>query len=206
MLPLIPVNTEFIPLGSKEVLFGDGLTRFPMGFSNGDAFRTADYIYTYIILYHAWGVRVRDKTKTSYSPLMAVIGGVPLISIDQAFKSCGNMEKAPAIPDTVKFMSSAFFDCKSLKEAPTIPNSVWSMNKAFAYCQSMTTAPVIPESVAKMQGTFLCCKSLTGTLVCNAKNINLQMYDSTLAGTQITEIAGTCSNKAKEVLLATKNK
>lgn len=206
MLPLIPVNTEFISLGSKEVLVGDGLTRFPREFSNGDAFRTADYIYTYIILYRAWGVRVRDKMKISYSPLMADIGGVPLISIDQAFMSCRIMEKAPAIPDTVKFMSSAFFDCKSLKEPPAIPNSVWIMNKAFAYCQSMTTAPVIPESVARMLGTFLCCKSLTGTLVCNAKNLKLQMYDSTLAGTQITEIAGTCSEKAKEVLLSTKKK
>lgn len=116
------------------------------------------------------------------------------------FSDCTSLTTAPEIPNSVTSMVFTFADCTSLKTAPVIPNTVWSMSYTFRGCTSLTTAPVIPRSVTNICSTFSGCTSLAGSIKINANPVT---YDCCLKDTQITEITGSTTMKAK--ILATKN-
>lgn len=100
-----------------------------------------------------WGVRVIDKNKTSYGPILESINGEPVTS-----------------------MYDTFYGCTSLVTAPEIPNSITDMEQAFHNCTSLKTAPVIPNNVMNMQLTFYNCLSLEGTISINTNRINNSDY------------------------------
>lgn len=174
---LIPVGAMYTAKSSGVKLIGDGSSVvFPVTASSGDIYEDADYKYT--CSSSTWSVVVKDKTQTSYGALRGDIGGKKLTSLKGVFQNCTAMTKSPAIPDTITVL--------------------WN---AFTGCTALVTAPEIPSSVTDMDNAFSGCTSLTGTLICNA---NPRYTSSTLKGTKITAIEGSCSDSTKTKLLATR--
>ena len=129
------------------------------------------------------------------------------------FSDCESLVSAPVLPDSVMSLYGTFHGCVSLKSYAgstdtdgdfskfRIPACVGIMQSAFGDCKSLVTAPVIQGNIIAMLRTFSGCTSLTGTLVCHA---NPADYRDALNGTKITAIEGSCSEKTKHTLLATK--
>ena len=129
------------------------------------------------------------------------------------FHDCESLVSAPVLPDSVMSLYGTFHGCVSLKSYAgstdtdgdfskfRIPACVGIMQSAFGDCKSLVTAPVIQGNIIAMLRTFSGCTSLTGTLVCHA---NPADYRDALNGTKITAIEGSCSEKTKHTLLATK--
>ena len=88
--------------------------------ADGDIYENMNYSYTYDAGAGGWNVAVKDKTKTKYSPLNETIYGKPVLSINATFKDCTALTQAPAVPSTVKDMTSAFAGCSSLTGTITI--------------------------------------------------------------------------------------
>ena len=103
--------------------------------------------------------------------------------------------------EPVTHIINAFNGNKSMTTAPRIPGTVISIYDAFKGCTGLTEAPVIPSSVQYMENAFSGCTALSGTLTCNA---NPKSYTDALKGTNITSVAGSCSEETKAALLATK--
>ena len=161
---IIPDGAKYTIKATNTVLEGNGTNTFPDAPAQGDTYEEGDYIYTYNRGYDSgteWSVKVKDKTKTEYGPLISEIAGKPLTNVYDTFSSCESLVTAPIIPDTVTSMCTTFYNCTSLTSAPEIPNSVTNMHGTFEYCESLTTAPVIPNSVTNMDSTFQGCTSLT---------------------------------------------
>lgn len=87
------------------------------------------------------------------------------IEMDNAFRGCLSLVKAPLIPDNVTDMSFTFTNCLSLVEAPIIPNSVTHMTYAFAGCKSLVKVPVISSSVTDITCAFDSCISLESVTI-----------------------------------------
>ena len=129
------------------------------------------------------------------------------------FHDCESLVSAPVLPDNVMSLYGTFHGCVSLKSYAgstdtggdfskfRIPAGVGIMQSAFRDCKSLVTAPVIHGNIIEMLWAFSGCTSLTGTLVCHANPAN---YRDALNGTKITAIEGSCSEKTKHTLLATK--
>lgn len=88
--------------------------------ADGDVYETSHYIYTFIAAENGWRVSVKDKDKTSYSPLNETIYGLPIVSLNETFKDCSVMVQAPSVPKGVKDMTSAFSGCSSLTGLVTV--------------------------------------------------------------------------------------
>ncbi len=167
-----------IPEGCKYVseegtlVAGD---KFPAedSFRMGNQYYTEDYVYTYVVvprygwMYGYWHVKVRDKTKESYTD---VLYKMPL-TIDESdlymaetFAGCTNLKEAPSIPAGVYCLDYTFLDCINLEIAPEMPLNVETMNGTFSGCTSLKQAPVIPEGVCYINELFRDCTSLTGTV------------------------------------------
>ena len=146
--------------------------KFPDAPATGDIYVEGDYEYRYNYYYNgsnwttsatqnSWGVRAKDKTKSSYGEIISEIAGKPLTNMTRTFDNCKSLTTAPKIPSNVTKMYGTFGGCTSLTTAPEIPNSVTDMYSTFSGCTSLTTAPKIPSSVTEMQYTFKNCTSLT---------------------------------------------
>ena len=98
-------------------------------------------------------------------------------------------------------MINTYAGLVKLEKAPEIPDGCIALARTFEVCTSLVEAPVIPESVMFMEDAFNGCISLTGTLICDA---NPTEYANALKNTQIATIEGSCSEKTKHTLLATK--
>ena len=167
-----------IPEGCKYVseegtlVAGD---KFPAedSFRMGNQYYTEDYVYTYVVvprygwMYGYWHVKVRDKTKESYTD---VLYKMPL-TIDESdlymaetFAGCTNLKEAPSIPAGVDCLDYTFLDCINLEIAPEMPLNVEAMNGTFSGCTSLKQAPVIPKDVYYINELFRDCTSLTGTV------------------------------------------
>ncbi|MBE6727943.1 MAG: sigma-70 family RNA polymerase sigma factor [Ruminococcaceae bacterium] len=173
----VPIGCQYLTVDGKVYNAGAVIEAHP---ENGDKFITDDYTYTFgeilsvgavssdgsIELSKAdgwisgWAVRVNDKTKTSYSALLADIGGYPLRIMTAAFANCTSMKVAPKIPESVISVIAAFLHCHSLEEAPELPPEIHELVYTFSYCKALRVAPKIPDSVYDMQLAFLSCKSL----------------------------------------------
>ncbi len=152
---------------------------------DGDTYEYGDYKYTYKSSSNGWGVKVIDKTKVTYGPILESINGMPVTDMTDAFYKCASLTTAPAIPNSVTNMSYAFQGCTSLTSAPAIPSNVTNMIQTFKDCSALTTAPdmsnatsvttmymtfygcsfaiapTIPSNVVNMSYTFQLCKNLT---------------------------------------------
>ena len=209
---VIPDGAKYTVKATNTMLEGNGTNKFPDTPATNDTYEEGDYIYKYNQYsngsswssnpsQNGWGVRVKDKAKTSYGKILSRIAGKPVTHMTYTFENCTSLTTATAIPSSVKHMSSTFQNCTSLTTAPAIPNSVKSMYSTFLGCTKLTTAPAIPNSVTNMQSTFSGCSSLTGTIEVNA---NPTFYDDCFLGTSITDITGSCSQETKNALMATK--
>lgn len=176
--------------------------KLPCGYVpvDGDTFVLGDYEYRYGATPNVsgaiyswlndseqdgWGVRVLDRTKSTYGEILPSISNVPITSLNNTFCLCSDLTSSPIIPDSVTEMNNTFQYCHKLTIAPKIPSGVTdmymsfescyklttppeisketnliSMEYAFSNCISLTTAPIIPDSVTNMRYTFFKCKSL----------------------------------------------
>lgn len=147
---------------------------FPETVTAGDSYVYGDYEYKYNYWYFTeantwrantsqkgWGVRVLDKTKAEYNPMLESVNEKNVTSIKYSFFGCTNLKTAPQIPSSVTDMSSAFINCTSLTTAPTIPDSVTNVEWAFEECTSLLIAPKMPNKIKSMQATFYGCTALT---------------------------------------------
>ena len=132
---------------------------------------------------------------------MTTVPKIPdgVTNMKDTFESCYSITVAPKIPNGVTNMEATFYHCSSLTVAPSIPNGVTTMAYAFQGCTSLTSAPAIPSSVKNIEKTFCECSSLTGSVEINC---DPDEYYKCLNGSQITEVTGSTTLKAK--ILATK--
>lgn len=109
-----------------------------------------------------WGVKVIDKAKEEYGPIANSIKGIPVISMNETFKGCENLDIAPQIPNSVKHMISTFEGCISLESPPEIPDGVEALPWTFRGCTYFKDLSdfIIPDSVTDMYGTFYECEEL----------------------------------------------
>lgn len=136
---------------------------------NGDVVIYGDYEYRLTTL-GSWEVKVIDKTKSSYGPILSEINDVSVVYMMSTFKDCSNMKKAPEIPETVT-----------------------NIHYAFANCTSLETAPILHSGVMVPAYAFQNCTSLTGTVVIHA-NITGTSYTGCFSGTEKPILLkGTCS-------------
>ena len=141
-----------------------------------------------------YGVRVSDKTKTEYTPLLESINGVPVINLDGTFQDCANMVHAPVLPRNATSMVQTFNNCYALVEAPKIPNGVTNMFGAFNNCYSLVTAPILPSNVTNVYGMFSGCTALS--TYAGSMDVNGDFSDYKLPS-EITDMTGMfskCSN------------
>ena len=155
--------------------------KMPTTIKTGDVFVFGDYEYKYNYYYYGeggtwekhtaqngWGVRVRDKTKTSYASALSKVNEEAVVQMSYTYSYCTNLLVAPEIPNSVTDMGGAFTNCTSLTSVPNLSNNAKNMNKIFYGCVSLTTAPVIPDSATNIGRAFYGCTSLTGTVTINA--------------------------------------
>lgn len=192
---LIPENAGY---GSELIgwhAISDGTLPFPDRMTMGDMYLDSSNTYVFAYDYddligddgdmieggfgsHWTLVQVINDEQSVYPDIPSEINGEPVTHIINAFN--GN---------------------KSMTTAPRIPGTVISIYDAFKGCTGLTEAPVIPSSVQYMENAFSGCTALSGTLTCNA---NPKSYTDALKGTNITSVAGSCSEETKAALLATK--
>lgn len=160
---VIPVNGLYFTTTGETYGAGDTIPT-P---KTGDRYVYTDYEYCYNMTYTStswitredqmgWGVRVVNKTKVEYAPILESIGGTPIVSVD--------------------FL---FYECKALIEAPVIPESVTTMLSTFNDCKALRTVQAIPKGVTTIENVFYNCKSLTGTIIINT---NAKVYSNCFYG------------------------
>lgn len=165
-----------IPNGAKYVMadgqiFNPG-DKFPSRSLKGDTYTYGDYEYKFkygytgtkwndsIGIENGWGVRVLDKTKTSYGSILESINSKDVSNLFATFKNCTNLKTAPKIPSNTVKMDDTFYGCTSLTAMPEIPNKVTRMYDTFSSCSSLTTVTTIPSSVTVLNFAFANCTSL----------------------------------------------
>lgn len=173
---------------------------------------------------NGWCVKVLDKTKTEYDPILESINGEPVVCMCYTFSQCKELEVSPIIPQSVISLSTTFGDCVKLATAPEIPNDVTFMGQAFQGCSSLAEPPILPEVAFNLSSAFRNCTNLrTAPVIPKSANmihymfdgcVNLTgaitihstpgYYDYCLRGTQITQILGDCVESRKAAILATK--
>ena len=111
-------------------------------------------------------VRVIDKTKTEYGPILESINNIPTTNLDYTFDRCESLTVTgiPKIPNTVTVLSYTFRYCTALTSLNdfVIPNSVTNMEFTFWGCTSLTDISnfIIPNSVTTLHQVFAECTSL----------------------------------------------
>ena len=169
--------TMIIPEGgiylSEDKEYKEG-ENFPDLIQDGDVYIYKDYEYKYnfkatLLLTHkwlhneeqsGWGVRVIDKKKTEYTPILESIKEKPVTSIRNTFYDCDNLILAPAIPRFVVDMFGAFSGCIKLQEMPNIPETVRNAAWAFEYCETLIKIKNLPEKIENISGMFADCSNI----------------------------------------------
>ena len=80
-----------------------------------------------------------------------------LVSLDDCFKDCTELEKPPVIPFGVTSMRYCFYGCTKLKYPPKLPPTVQDLAACFHSCSSMKTSLdyyIIPESATSLFQMF----------------------------------------------------
>lgn len=210
-MPDVPVdhNGTTIPVGATYTK-ADGTVlnageAFPT-FANGDTYTYGDYKYQYIVRTEMMGpmtitktamsVSVIDKTKTSYGAILDSIAGKPVTEMLGTFKDCTSLKIAPAIPSSVKIMTSAFSGCTSLTTAPVIPSGVTSLYMTFKDCTSLT-GTVEVNVTASLSANLAMTENSCGACFdgVNFETQNLKLIGS--ASDSLLDAMGTQSNTYK---------
>lgn len=130
-----------------------------------DSIYINDYVYT---LYddNTCSAKVRKlegESKAEYSGLFGTVYSIntkkfyKLVSLDDCFKNCENLEKPPVIPFGVTSMRYCFYNCTSLKYPPKLPPTIEDLTACFHSCSSMKTSLdyyIIPESATNLFQMF----------------------------------------------------
>lgn len=106
--------------------------------TDGEAYETKDYVYTYSSTEEGWSVSVKNKGKARYESLNGKIYSKPLINVSETFKGCTALVQAPAIPSGVKKMTSVFDGCTAL----TGLVAVYAEPEQYDDCFKGTTQPI----------------------------------------------------------------
>ncbi len=147
--------------------------------------------------YPGWGVRVLDKTKTNYSPILNNIANEPISNVVATFKGCRNMITSPKIPDTTKWSQHCFYGCISLKHIPNLPEQIVKSNYMFAACYSLETVPPINGKNSDINDMFIQCYNLKYVEInCSPTNIR-NVFETSKPSTDLI-LAGT-STKLQQI-------
>ncbi|MFQ7273370.1 MAG: leucine-rich repeat protein [Blautia producta] len=84
----------------------------------------------------------------------------------QMYSGCSMLNKAD-LPPQAKVIDDAFKNCINMKKAPAIPESVESMSNTFQNNTSLVEASTIPANVRDVSGCFQGCAKLKGILIVN---------------------------------------
>lgn len=97
-----------------------------------------------------------------------------ITDMEEGFKNCRNMVKAPKLPSTVTSLRNCFEDCKNLTETPDFSAcaNLQNLRYAFRDCDKLASASAIPASVTNMLGCFQGCPVLTGTIIVNTTSVS----------------------------------
>jgi len=121
--------------------------------------------FTYILYDdNTCSAKVRDSiNKAEYSGLFGTVYYITtrkfykLVSLDNCFKNCTNLEKPPVIPFGVTSMCYCFYNCTSLKYPPKLPPTIQDLTACFHSCSKMKTSLdyyIIPESATNLFQMF----------------------------------------------------
>lgn len=88
--------------------------------SDGDVYETKQYTYTYDSTLGGWSVSVNNKNNARYPSLFGMLRGKPIVSMAETFKDCEFLTQAPAVPTSVKDLTSTFEGCSSMTGMLTI--------------------------------------------------------------------------------------
>lgn len=214
-----PEATYIISATGERLRAGES---FPKTLRDGDIYLYEDYEYRFGEVWmrdfacdwvpreyvedfptFGWGVRVRNVTQRAYGPILAEIGGEPVVDLTDAFYACTELTRAPEIPNSIRTMRETFRACSALRKAPKIPDSVTNLHAAFMECISLKTAPVIHENITVLSFAFYNCKSLGGEVTVDMCT-EYPMLDRCFAGTvRMIRLNGACLTETKERLAQT---
>ena len=79
---------------------------------------------------------------------------IPVTNMSCTFLGIENLEKSPALPNTVIDLYNCFCDCTNLTTVTNLPDNVTNLQATFARCINLVNAPMIPKNVINMQQTF----------------------------------------------------
>ena len=159
-----------IPNGAQYVC-ADGTTlnagqNFPETVVHGDIYYFEDYIYQYLDNCSGWKVFVKDYNQTTYGPLQKTINDQKVVSLNQTFYGCANIESVPVLHENITDMAYAFYGCKTLKDASNLQTAtgVQNLYVTFYDCNNLETGPSsLPSSVTNLDYTFYNCYALKNT-------------------------------------------
>lgn len=78
-----------------------------------------------------------------------------IVSMENTFVDCVNLQEIAYLPNSVTTMMSTFQGCTSLKSVPVkLPENLKLGTNAFFKCSSLTKAPILPEGLRSMYGMF----------------------------------------------------
>ncbi len=222
--------------GATQTLVGDGLTVYYPTPQNGDAMVYGEYEYRYnqymdFWSYDAsqpdgewnfwctdenqggWGVRVRDKSKTTYGPMLERLGYKNVVALTSTFEDCRNLVKLQEgfkLPSKAVRFDQMFDQCVSMTSLPNsfkFGSSAENLEWMFYECTSLSFANyscsdgsgdfLIPGTVKDMYQMFMHSTNLGGTIRIDAvpdrykecfNKINTEVY-ITGTSTVLAEIA-----------------
>ena len=137
-----------------DVIFSDNVKTLSYDYSNGDAYKSAAYLFencTSLINV----INIPDDANAMY----------------YAFSGCTSIVDAPVLPSSTTEMTGTFNGCTTLRNVSVLPDSLASMNLTFSGCTSLENVADIPASVNTMLMTFSGCSKLSGEINVRASSV-----------------------------------
>ena len=193
MSGVIPKNCSYKTAEGKLYPAGAAM---PSEVRDGDVFSDGVYEYKYNYVCEegeesgwikiekyatGWGVRVLDKTASSYPEMYSSINSKPVTNIYQTFTECHNLKATPKLSQNAVNLNFAFFNCSSLESITMLPTSTITMNSTFGFCEKLKAAPDIPSKVRVLSCTFMSCTSLekAGVIPASVTDLGATFQDCT---------------------------
>ncbi len=132
--------------------------------TSGDIFTYGDYEYRYNMGWHigprdwvsypnqnGWGVRVIDKTKSSYGAVLSGVNGKVVNTMMHTYFECTSLVTAPIIPDTANDIQYLFGGCTALKGNVTIDANPTVYTGCFTGTAQDSTHSIVIKGVASTE-------------------------------------------------------
>ena len=164
---IVFVNDVSYSAWQRNYNFGTTVTEMTAGALRDTFIPIGDYYYNTLFNLDVYAQR-RETTKKVYGPIISKFNFPQqtyyTTVLDNTFRECENLIKAPIIPNTVTHMDGCFSGCTSFNQSIIIPDSVEDMSDCFYHCTSFNQSIIIPDSVEDMSGCFWGCTSFNKSI------------------------------------------